>query len=81
MPMRQNSYFGFCECLIFTWTFMFLKLSFLAKPSSAFVIPGGWWFTGFNYLAILHLKHSLSSIFWIIINPFLGWSNSFDNSI
>ena len=55
---------------------MSLKSSFLAKSLSAFVILAGWWFAGFKYLTVLHLKHSLSSIFLILINPFLRWSNS-----
>ena len=60
--------------LTFTGNLMSLKSSFLPKSLSAFT-----WFTGFKYLTILYLKHSLSSIFWILNNPFLGWFNSFSN--
>ena len=58
-----------------------LKLSFLPKSVSAFVILSGSWSAGFKYLTKGHFKHSLSSIFSILINTFLGWSNSFCNLI
>ena len=56
---------------IFTGNFMFLKSSFLILPGSRS--------TGFKYLSKHYLKHSISSIFWILINHFLGWSNLFGN--
>ena len=62
--------------LVFTGNFMFLKSSLFAKSLSAFVI-----LAGFKYLTKHHLNHSLSSVFLILINPFLGWSNSFGNLI
>ena len=66
---------------IFTGNFMFLKSNFLANSLSGFVILLELWFAGFKYLTIRHLKHSLSSIFVILTNPFLGWSNSLGNLI
>ena len=60
---------------------MFLKSSFLANSLSAFVILLGLGSSGFKYLTKHHLKHSLSSIFWILINPFFAWSNSLGNLI
>ena len=67
--------------LVFTVYFLSLKSSLLAKYLSAFVIPAGLRSAGFEYLTKHHLKHSLSSSFWILINPFAGWSNSFGNLI
>ena len=61
---------------ILTGNFMSLKSSVLANSLSAFVILAGLWSAGFKYLTILYLKHSLSPIFWMLIRPFLGWSNS-----
>ena len=65
--------------LIYTGKFISLKLSLFAKSLSAFVILAGWWFAGFKYLIKDHLKHSLSSAFLILTNPFLVWCNYFDN--
>ena len=60
---------------------MSLKSGFLANSLSAFVTLAGWWSAGLKYLTKHHLKYSLSSIFWISINSFLRWSNSFGNLI
>ena len=67
--------------LTLTRKFMSLKQSFLARSLSIFIIPAGWWSAGFNYLTKNHLKDSLSLVLWILIKPFLGWSNSFSNLI
>ena len=53
--------------LIFTGHFMHLKPSFLENSLSAFVILLELWSAGFKYLIKVHLQHSLSSIFWILI--------------
>ena len=53
----------------------------LAKYLSAYIILAGGWSAGFKYLTKHHLKHSLSSIFSVLINPFRGWSNSFGNLV
>ena len=58
-----------------------LKSSSFAKYLPAFVILAGWWSAGCKYLTKHHLKDSLSSIFWILIKPFLGWSAAFGNLI
>ena len=58
-----------------------VESNFLAKSMSTIVILDGWWFSGFRYQIKHHSKHSLSSIFWILINPFFGWSNSSPNFI
>ena len=67
--------------LDFTESFISLKSSLFGKTSSAFVILFGWYSPGFRYRTKHYLKHSLPSIFWILIKPFLGWSNSFGNFI
>ena len=71
----------FWMSLIFTGHFVSLKLGSFAKSLSALIILAGWWSSGCNYLTKQHLKHSLSSISWVLIKPFLGWSNSFSNLI
>ena len=65
--------------LIFTGKRMSFKSVFLANSLSVSVILAGLRSGRFKYLTVLLLKHSLSSIFWILINHFLGWSNSFDD--
>ena len=60
---------------------MSLKSSLFAKSLSAFVIPLGLWSARFKYLIKYHLKHSLSSVFLILIKLFLGGPNSFSNLI
>ena len=67
--------------LILTGNLMSLKSSLFAKSLSAFVVLIWLWSAGFKYQTKHHLKQSLSSIFWILLNPFLGWSNSFGNLI
>ena len=67
--------------LIFTGTFISLKSSFLVNSLTDFVNFVALQSAGFKCLTILHLNHSLSSIFSILINPFLGWFNSFGNLI
>ena len=67
--------------LDFTGNYISLKSRFLVKYLSAFIILAGLRSAGFKYLIKHHLKHSLSSVFGILINPFLGWSNSFCNLI
>ena len=67
--------------LILTGEFMSLTSTVLAKSLSTFIILAGLWSAGFKDLTKHHLKHSLSSIFWILIIPILGWSNSFGNLI
>ena len=67
------------KSLILTGNFMYLRSSLFTKSLSAFVILLGLWFAGFKHLTKNHLKHSLSSVFWILIKPSLGWSNSSGN--
>ena len=74
-------FFYFMLSLSLTGNFMCLKSSFFAKSLSAFVIILWLWSVGFKYMTKPHLKHSLSSIFWILINRFLGGFNSFSNLI
>ena len=62
--------------LTLTGNSMSLKSGFFAKFSSASVILL-LYFPGFKFLTKHHLKHSLSLMFWILINPFLGWINYF----
>ena len=47
------------------------------KSLSIFVVLDELRSIGCKYLNKHHLKHSLSSIFLILIKPFLDWSNSF----
>ena len=56
-----------------------IVLNIFTKWLSAFVILVGWWSAGFKYLTKDNLKHSLTSIFGILINHFLGCSTSFGN--
>ena len=51
------------------------KLRFLAKFMLPFLIFLELESVGFKYLTMDNLNHQLSSIFSILINPFLGWSN------
>ena len=74
-------FFYFMLSLSLTGNFMSLKSSLFAKSLSAFVIILELWSAGFKYMTKPHLKHSLSSIFWILINRFLGGFNSFGNLI
>ena len=60
-----------CISLTLTRNFMFLKSCFLDKSLSPFVILARLRSAGFNYLIKRHLKHSLTSIFWILISLFL----------
>ena len=60
---------------------MSLKSTLFAKSLSAFAILTGLWSAGFKCLTKQNLNHSLSSVFWILINPFLEWSNSFGDLI
>ena len=69
----------FWVSLTLTGNFMSLEWSFLEKILSTFVTAFGLWSAESDYLAKQHLKHLLSSIFWILIKPFLGWFNSFGN--
>ena len=64
-----------------TGNFMSLKSSLFSKSLSAFLIILGLWSAGFKNLTKHYLNYSLSSIFWILINPFLGRSNSLGNFI
>ena len=65
--------------LFFTGIFMSLKSGFFTKSLSDFVILAEWWSAGCNYATKHHLKHSLSTTFWILIRPFVRWSNFFGN--
>ena len=67
--------------LMLTGNFMPANSSFLAKPLSAFAVLAGGWFGCFNYLTVLHLKDSLSSILWILMNSFFGLLHCLDNFI
>ena len=68
--------FDFKNVSNFDWSFMSLKSILSANSWSAFVIFLGLWSFGFKYLIKHHhFKHSWSSIFWILINPFLVWLN------
>ena len=67
--------------LVFTGNSMSLKSSRFPKSLSAFVTIGRWWSLWFKYLTKHYFKHSLSSAFWILMKPFLVWSNSFGNLI
>ena len=68
-----------CTSLTLSGNFMPLESNFLAKSQSNFMILLGLWHAGCKYLTKHQLKHSLSSLFLILINPFLGWSDFFDN--
>ena len=67
--------------LVLTGSFMSPKSSFLANSLSVLAILVGLRSAGFKYLTNHHLKHSSSSIFPILINLFLGWSNSPGNFV
>ena len=71
----------FWMSLIFIGHFMSLKSSLFAKYLSAFVSLAGLWSAGCKYQSKYHLKQSLSSLFWILTKPFLGFSNSFGSLI
>ena len=51
-----------------TGNVMSLKWISLAKSLSLFLILAEWWSA--ECLTKQHLKHSLASIFWILIKPF-----------
>ena len=74
-------FFQFWNVSNFDWNFYVFNIELFPKIFSAFVTFAGWWSAGFMYMTKLHLKRSLSSIFWILINDFLAWSNSFSNLI
>ena len=69
--------------LILTGNVMTLKSGSFSKSLLAFVILAWWWSAGYKYLTKHHLKHlsssSSSSIFSILIKPFLGSSKSIGN--
>ena len=65
--------------LILTGKFMPSKSSFLAKSLSIFLILAEWWSAGYKCLTKHHSKRLLSSLFWILIEPFLEWFISFGN--
>ena len=54
-------------------------INLFAKSLSHFVILLKFWSAGFKCLIKHHLKHSLSSLFWILMKPFCGCSFSFGN--
>ena len=81
MPIELFFFSILWMSLDFTGNFMSLKSSLFAKSLSAFVLLHGWWYAEFNYLTKHHSKHSLSSAFWMLNKPFLGWFNSFGNLI
>ena len=60
---------------------MLLKPRFQVISLSAFVILLELEFARFKYMTILILKHSLSSIFWILIKPSLAWFDFLGNFI
>ena len=75
-------FFDFLNVSNFYWKFYAFKIKlFYNIFFSSFFILLELWFTGFKYLTKIHLKHSLLSIFWILIKHFLGWSNSLGNFI
>ena len=74
-------FFNFVNIFYFTGNFMSLKSSLFEKSLSFFVILAGLRSPGCKYLTKHHLKHPLSSAFQILINPFLGWSDTFANFI
>ena len=57
--------------LIFNGNFMSLKFNSSPNNLLAFLILAGWSSAGFKDLTKYHLKHSFSSILWILIKPFL----------
>ena len=65
--------------LILTGNFISLKPNYLANSLLDFVILAGLRSAGIKYLTIFHLKLSLSSMFLLLINPSLGWSDSLGN--
>ena len=67
--------------LILNENVTFFKSNLFVKSLSIFVIFLGLWSVGLTHLTKHHLKHSLSSVFWILIKAFLGWSNSSGNLI
>ena len=74
--------FDFMNVSNFDWKFYFFKIKFFSKIFVRFyVILADRWFAGLKYLTKHHLKHSLWSIFLILINPFLGKFNSCGNFI
>ena len=84
MPMEFFFFFFFSilwTSLILTENVTFFKSNLFVKSLSIFVIFLGLWSVGLTHLTKHHLKHSLSSVFWILIKAFLGWSNSSGNLI
>ena len=63
------------------FSILWIPLEMPLETLSAFVIILGLWSAGFKNLTKYYLNYSLSSIFWILINPFLGRSNSLGNFI
>ena len=75
------SKFFFSILWINVFSFYWKFLSLFAKTLSDSVIRARWWCAGFKYLTKHHLKHSFSSVFWVLVNPFLEWFNSLGNFI
>ena len=69
------------QYLILIGKLMSSKSNWSANISSVFLILTGWCSAGCKYLSAHHFKHLLALIFCILIQPFLGWSNSFGNLI
>ena len=72
-------FFSFVHISNLTGNFMSLKSSFLAKFLLAFVLLLSLWSAGCKYLTKHHLKHSLSSTFWILVSSIFWWTNSLSN--
>ena len=61
------------------WQFYVFKINYFCKIFIRFLISPGLRSSGSTCLIKHHLNHLLSSVFWILIKRFLGWSNSFGN--
>ena len=67
--------------LTLTGNVMSFKSRPFAKYLSDFVIFPGLLSAGCKNLTKYHFKHSLSSIFRILIETFIGWCNSLGNFV
>ena len=74
------TFFNFVNVFSFYWKFYGFKVKLFSKIFTSFCNFDGLGFPRCNYLGKHHLRHWLSSIFWILIKLFFGWSNSLRRS-
>ena len=63
----------------FDWMFYVFKINSLSKIFISFCDSSWIMSAWFKYLTKHHLKHSLSSTFWILVSSIFWWTNSLSN--